>query len=133
MTGGRVVVLGPTGRNFAAGMSAASPMSSTKPVTSTPTATPRWSPSPASTDAEEIETLRHLIDRHAHLTHSQRAFRILALWENYVPMFVKVLPKDYSRVLQALERIKASGLTGDEAAMAAFEDNIRDAARITGG
>jgi len=43
------------------------------------------------------------------------------------------MPKDYKRVLQALDRVTAAGLSGDEAWMAAFEENARDLARVGGG
>ena len=50
-----------------------------------------------------------------------------------VPKFVKVMPKDYKRVLQALAKAQADGLSGDAALNAAFEANARDVARIGGG
>ena len=50
-----------------------------------------------------------------------------------VPKFVKVMPKDYKRVLQALAKAQADGLSGDEALDAAFEANARDVARVGGG
>ena len=43
------------------------------------------------------------------------------------------MPKDYKRVLQAMQRVKKSGLSGDDAIMAAFEENARDVSRIGGG
>jgi glutamate synthase (NADPH/NADH) large chain len=46
--------------------------------------------------------------------------------------FVKVLPKDYKRVLEAEKRVRAQGLSGDEAVMAAFQENIKDVARVGG-
>jgi len=46
--------------------------------------------------------------------------------------FVKVMPKDYQRVLQSMKRVQESGLSGDQA-MAAFEANARDVSRIGGG
>jgi glutamate synthase (ferredoxin) len=49
-----------------------------------------------------------------------------------VPKFVKVMPKDYQRVLQAIEKAIAAGLSGDDALSAAFEENARDVARIGG-
>ena len=49
-----------------------------------------------------------------------------------VPKFVKVMPKDYKRVLQAIKKAKDDGLTGDDALNAAFEANARDVARIGG-
>ena len=50
-----------------------------------------------------------------------------------VPKFVKVMPKDYKRMLQAIKRVTATGLGGDEALMAAFEENAKDQARVGGG
>ncbi|HOS94584.1 MAG TPA: hypothetical protein PLQ54_14785 [Armatimonadota bacterium] len=46
--------------------------------------------------------------------------------------FVKVYPKDYRRAQEAMARIEAMGLSGDEAVMAAFEENKRDVARVSG-
>jgi glutamate synthase (ferredoxin) len=46
---------------------------------------------------------------------------------------VKVLPKDYARVLAAVKRIQESGVSGEDAVMAAFVENTRDAARVGGG
>ena len=50
-----------------------------------------------------------------------------------VPQFVKVMPRDYARVLKALKKAKDDGLVGDDALNAAFEANARDVARIGGG
>jgi len=49
-----------------------------------------------------------------------------------VPKFVKVMPKDYRRVLEALNEAESRGLVGDAALMAAFEANKNDAARVSG-
>jgi glutamate synthase (ferredoxin) len=57
---------------------------------------------------------------------------ILANWDQMVPKFVKVMPRDYKRVLQAIQNALASGLSGDDALNAAFEENSRDVARIGG-
>ena len=81
---------------------------------------------------EEIAEVRAMIARHAEYTQSKRAKQILDLWEEMVPKFVKVLPKDYKRVLQTLERVKSAGLSGDEAIMAAFEENAKDLSRVGG-
>ena len=85
------------------------------------------------TNPEEVEELRTLIRRHGELTQSQRAWKVLAFWDEILPKLVKVMPKDYKRVLESLEKIKESGKSGDEAIMAAFELNARDAARVGGG
>ena len=43
------------------------------------------------------------------------------------------MPKDYKRVLQSLKKVEEQGLSGDEAIMAAFEENVHDVARVGGG
>jgi len=54
------------------------------------------------------------------------------MWNELTPKFVKVMPKDYRRMLEAVKRAEADGLSGDEAIMVAFEDNKNDAARVSG-
>ena len=71
-----------------------------------------------------------MVERHASLTGSLLAARLLADWESYAAKFVKVMPKDYRRVLQAVARAKERGLSGEEALEAAFEENLRDAASL---
>ena len=58
---------------------------------------------------------------------------MLADWRKLVPKFVKVMPKDYQRVLRAMQKVKEQGLSGDEAIMAAFEENVRDVAASAAG
>jgi glutamate synthase domain-containing protein 2/glutamate synthase domain-containing protein 1/glutamate synthase domain-containing protein 3 len=132
MTGGRVAVLGPTGRNFAAGMSGG--IAYVLDVTGEfPTRCNRAMVELETlTDPAETAELRAMIQRHAEYTRSERAQRILKLWEEMVPKFVKVMPRDYKRMLQAIERAQAAGLSGEEAVMAAFEENAHDKARIGG-
>jgi glutamate synthase (ferredoxin) len=84
-------------------------------------------------DVDEIEEVWKLIQRHQTYTNSSRAAMILADWKAYVPQFVKVLPHDYARIQKALKKAQASGLSGDDAIMAAFEENVRDVARVGGG
>jgi len=82
--------------------------------------------------AAEIAEVRALIEKHFEYTKSVRAKQILDGWKQYLPKFVKVLPKDYKRMLACIERAQAQGLTGDEAIMAAFEENARDTSRVGG-
>jgi len=133
MTGGHVVVLGATGRNFAAGMSGG--IAYVLDVTGD-------FPSRCNMamvglekleDPQETAEVRAMIERHVRYTGSDRGRFILQLWEDMVPKFVKVMPKDYNRVLMALKKANESGLSGDEAITAAFEENARDVARIGGG
>ena len=133
MTGGRVVVLGPVGRNFAAGMSGGVAYVLDEEGDFHKRCNPQGVGIEKVEDPEEVEELRRIIQRHAEHTRSQRAFKLLVLWQDYLPKFVKVMPKDYKRILTAIKRVQASGLSGEEALMAAFEENARDASRIGGG
>jgi glutamate synthase (ferredoxin) len=133
MTGGRVVVLGRTGRNFAAGMSGGMAYV----IDETGNFPARCNQDMILLDKleepEEIEFIRQMVERHAIYTRSQRAATVLANWNRYVPQFVRIIPKDYQRVLQTLKRLENAGLSGEEAVMAAFKENAKDAARIGGG
>jgi len=133
MTGGRVVVLGPTGRNFAAGMSGGIAYVLDETGDFPRRCNPQMVGLEKLADDAEIETVRQMIQRHAEYTRSQRAWKILALWEQYAAQFVKVMPKDYRRVLTAMQKVKAAGLSGEEATMVAFEENAKDLARVGGG
>ena len=82
--------------------------------------------------SEEMAEVRGMIERHAKYTQSKRAQQILNLWDEMAPKFVKVIPKDYKRVLESLEKVKSQGLSGDDAIMAAFEANARDLSRVGG-
>ncbi|MBI3801352.1 MAG: glutamate synthase large subunit, partial [Deltaproteobacteria bacterium] len=131
MTGGRVVVLGNTGRNFAAGMSGGTAYvfdedGSFKNRCNLETV------SLEHLEEGELQEVEGMIRRHATYTDSDRAWQILALWEETAPKFVKVLPKDYRRMLDAIRRAEQEGLAGEEAIMVAFEANKSDAARVSG-
>ncbi|MEI7958223.1 MAG: glutamate synthase-related protein, partial [Verrucomicrobiota bacterium] len=132
MTGGRVVVLGGTGRNFAAGMSGgvAYVLDETG---SFPCRCNQQMVGLEKMEGEEIEEIRQLIARHAQYTGSKRAAQVLAQWEAMAPKFVKVMPKDYKRVIAAIKKAQDDGLSGDDALNAAFEANSRDLARVGGG
>ena len=73
-----------------------------------------------------------MIETHLDWTKSARARQVLDHWDEMVPKFVKVLPKDYERMLACIARAESQGLTGDEAVMAAFEENSRDLSRVGG-
>jgi glutamate synthase domain-containing protein 3 len=131
MTGGRVVVIGTTGRNFAAGMSGGMAYvldedGTFKNRCNFETVTLE------RLDERDLQEVEELLKRHAVYTHSARAWQLLALWQETAPKFVKVMPRDYRRVLEALQEAEAKGLVGDEALMFAFEANKNDAARVSG-
>jgi glutamate synthase domain-containing protein 3 len=132
MTGGRVVVLGPTGRNFAAGMSGGVAYVLDVKNDFASRCNMQMVNLDKLTGPEEIRDVRALVERHVKYTGSNLGKQILNLWEEMVPKFVKVMPKDYQRVLESMERVKSSGLSGDEAIMRAFEENSKDLARVGG-
>ncbi|HEX7487759.1 MAG TPA: glutamate synthase-related protein, partial [Anaeromyxobacteraceae bacterium] len=132
MTGGRVVVLGPTGRNFAAGMSGGiayvldqegvfAKVCNRELVTLSPLV-----------DEEEIAAVRRLVERHVQYTESALGRRVLERWKESLARFVRVVPNDYRRVLEAQARMRQKGLSPEEAEMAAFEENTHDAMRVAG-
>jgi glutamate synthase (ferredoxin) len=133
MTGGHVVVLGRTGRNFAAGMSGGIAYILDEAGDFPTRVNLQMVELEKLADPDEIETIWKLIQRHQAYTKSGRAALVLKNWEGMMRKFVKVIPKDYKRVLQAMKKVKGQGLSGDEAIMAAFEENVRDVARVGGG
>ena len=132
MTGGKAVILGRTGRNFAAGMSGGVAYVLDE-VGDFPTrCNTEMVGLETLEDPEEIRELRDMIQRHVAYTHSRVGTRVLEQWDELVTKFVKVMPRDYKRVLQHIQQALANGLTGDDALNAAFEENARDIARISG-
>jgi glutamate synthase (ferredoxin) len=133
MTGGRVVVLGRTGRNFAAGMSGGVAYVLDEAGDFATRCNLDMVGLEKLADQDEIEMVWKLVQRHQAYTRSERAAKILGDWKNLVTKFVKVLPKDYKRAMEKMKEAEKGGLSGDQAIMAAFEANIRDVARVGGG
>jgi len=132
MTGGKVVVLGLTGRNFAAGMSGGIAYILDESGDFATRCNTSMVGLEKLEDPEEIKDLKQLIQQHVDYTESAIGERVLADWNAIAPKFVKVMPKDYKRVLQAIKEALEDGLSGDDALNAAFEANSRDVARIGG-
>ncbi|HLT09195.1 MAG TPA: glutamate synthase-related protein, partial [Micromonosporaceae bacterium] len=118
MTGGTVVVLGPTGRNFAAGMSGGyayvwqldrtrvnTELVDLRPVT-----------------GEHVETLHRMVQRHLDETGSPVARRILAAWPQSLDEFTAVIPRDYERAVTVIRAAQAAGREIDESVMAELAD-----------
>ncbi|HBS05287.1 MAG TPA: hypothetical protein DEA96_09995, partial [Leptospiraceae bacterium] len=115
MTGGRVVILGTTGRNFAAGMSGGIAYI--------------WDPAnkfreqvnAAMVDLEplvepqDIDEVLHMITRHQEYTNSTRAAEILKDWPERIREFVKVIPGDYKMALQKMEEENAMKMQQNKA------------------
>jgi glutamate synthase domain-containing protein 2/glutamate synthase domain-containing protein 3 len=132
MTGGRVVVLGPTGRNFAAGMSGGVAYVLDEDDSFNRNCNQEMATLYPLSDPEEIAEVRVMISKHAEYTHSDWTRQILAQWEEMVKKFVKVYPNDYRRVVETQKRFKLQGLSDEDAVMAAFEENSHDLARAGG-
>ena len=118
MTGGRVVVLGPTGRNFGAGMSGGVAYVY-DPDDTFPNRLNTEMVDLDPFDDDDREWLRATIRTHQSETGSAVAARILARWHEEVRHFRKVMPKDYKRVLEAMRTAEETGRDPLEAVMAA--------------
>ncbi|MDI3313197.1 MAG: glutamate synthase large subunit [Mycobacterium sp.] len=118
MTGGRVVILGRTGRNFAAGMSGGVAYVY-DPDGVFPANLNTEMVDLESLDAEDLAWLRGMIQAHVDATDSAVGQRILNDWPHQQRHFVKVMPRDYKRVLQAIAEAERTGADVDQAVMAA--------------
>jgi glutamate synthase (NADPH/NADH) large chain len=123
MTGGRVLVLGPIGRNFAAGMSGGIAYlldprdNATEPSELIKHVNPEMVDL-APLDEEEFEVVLELCRNHAELTGSAVAGRVLADPVRHLGRAIKVMPRDYQRVLEATRSAAATGRPVDEVIMA---------------
>ncbi len=125
MTGGRCVILGPTGKNFAAGMSGGIAyvldekhdlyMRLNKDQVMTDTLT----------ESHDIAELRSLIEEHVAATGSPRGKKILAAFHSYIPCFKKVMPRDYDRMLRSIAQFEEKGMSREQAEIQAFYANTR--------
>ena len=113
MTGGVVVVLGPTGRNFAAGMSGGTAFVWRLDAR-------RVNPELVELEpltADERMALHDLVERHYTETESAVAAALLARWPEAVEEFTAVVPRDYKRVLEVMRAAEAAGRDVDAAVM----------------
>ncbi len=112
MTGGKVAILGPTGRNFAAGMSGGYAFVLDIDEQRVNPELVELSP----VEGEAADELKDLVTRHHEETGSTVAEALLADWESSLVRFTEVMPSDYKRVLEAREEAIEEGLDEDEAA-----------------
>ncbi len=124
MTGGRVVVLGETGKNFAAGMSGGVVyvldenrdlyLKLNKELVSFTSLTEKY----------DIIELKEMIEEHVRCTNSEKGKKILDNFADYLPNFKKIIPHDYSRMLQAItQMMEERGLSREQAQIEAFNMN----------
>jgi glutamate synthase (NADPH/NADH) large chain len=115
MTGGRAVVLGPTGRNLAAGMSGGiAYLLDLDPANVNKAMVELQRPAP-----DDLRWLKEIVTRHHKLTGSAVAASLLGDWPRRSASFTKVMPRDYQRVLEAMRLARAEGRDVDTAIMEA--------------
>lgn len=125
MTGGRVAVLGATGKNFAAGMSGGIAyvldeesdlyLKLNKELVSTE----------AVTDKYDVLELKTMIQEHVECTNSEKGKEILEHFKDYLPKFKKIIPHDYKRMQKTIVQMEEKGLSSEQAQIEAFYSNIR--------
>ncbi|SEN11431.1 glutamate synthase large subunit [Lihuaxuella thermophila] len=122
MTGGRVVILGPVGKNFAAGMSGGIAYVLVEEIEKfVGLYNNEMVLLETLDDREEIEEVKRLVRNHVRYTGSRHAQRLLDHWDETVTKFVKVIPDDYKRMLELIGQMEESGLDRQQAVLAAFE------------
>lgn len=120
MTGGRVLVIGPTGRNFAAGMSGGVAYVLDQDHDLYLRVNKALIDLVPVTEAHDIAEIRAMLEEHLDATGSPRAREILADFAGSIPLFKKVMPRDYQVMAQEIARLEARGMTRDEAELIAF-------------
>ena len=125
MTGGRCVILGPTGKNFAAGMSGGIAYVLDEHHDLYLRLNKDQVMTDALTEPHDIAELRGLIEAHVAATGSPRGKKILAAFHSYIPCFKKVMPRDYDRMLRSIAQYEEKGLTRQQAEIEAFYANTR--------
>ncbi len=124
MTGGRVVILGPTGKNFAAGMSGgiAYVLDENRDLYK------RLNKSLVSfeevSNKYDVQELKTMIEEHVACTGSAKGKRILEHFGEYLPKFKKIMPHDYRRMMNTIVQMEEKGLSSEQAQIEAFYANV---------
>lgn len=121
MTGGTAVILGPTGRNLAAGMSGGIAYVLDENHDLYLRLNKQLVSMGEVTDKHDIDTLRDLIERHTKETGSKLGKKILADFDTYIKSFKKIIPNDYQRMMTEIAKGEARGLNHEESVMEAFK------------
>ena len=125
MTGGRVVVLGSTGKNFAAGMSGGIAYVLDEGNDLYRRLNKEMVSSGEITSKYDVLELKNMIQEHVALTNSEKGKRILDHFKEYLPKFKKIIPHDYERVLKTIVQMEEKGLSAEQAQIEAFYANTR--------
>ncbi|RHV80542.1 glutamate synthase large subunit [Clostridium sp. OF10-22XD] len=120
MTGGKVVVLGRTGKNFAAGMSGGIAYVLDMENDLYKRLNKEMIHVEAVSDKYEIGELKQMIMDHVNYTNSEIGKRILDKFNEYLPKFKKIIPKDYEKMMNTIVAMEEKGLTSEQATIEAF-------------
>ena len=120
MTGGRVAILGPTGKNFAAGMSGGIAYVLDENHELYLHLNKQMVDMDAVSERHDAEELRALIEGHVRETGSPLGRRILGDFEKYLPKFKKIIPRDYKRMIAAIGQMEEKGMSHEKATLEAF-------------
>ena len=125
MTGGCVVVLGPTGKNFAAGMSGGIAYVLDEDRSFYKRLNKELVSFEDVSNKYDVLELKGLIQEHVAYTNSEKGKRILDHFSEYLPKFKKIVPHDYRRMMNAIVQMEEKGLNSEQAQIEAFYANIR--------
>ena len=120
MTGGRVVILGATGKNFAAGMSGGIAYVLDENHELYLRLNKQMVDMEAVTERHDGEELRTLIEHHVRETGSPLGKRVLDRFQEYLPKFKKIIPRDYKRMITTIGQMEEKGMSQEKATMEAF-------------
>ena len=120
MTGGRVVILGATGKNFAAGMSGGIAYVLDENHELYLRLNKQMVDMEAVTERHDAEELRTLIEHHVRETGSPLGKRVLDHFQEYLPKFKKIIPRDYKRMITTIGQMEEKGMSHEKATMEAF-------------
>ncbi len=125
MTGGRVVVLGSTGKNFAAGMSGGIAYVLDEGNDLYKRLNKEMVSSGELTSKYDVLELKDMLKEHVTATNSAKAKEILEHFEAYLPKFKKIIPHDYERVMKTIVQMEEKGLSAEQAQIEAFYANTK--------
>ncbi len=123
MTGGRVVILGRTGKNFAAGMSGGIAYVLDEDNDLYTRLNKGMVSSEEITSKYDVLELKEMIEEHVKLTNSEKGKLVLDNFSEYLPKFKKIVPHDYKRMLMAIVQMEEKGLNAEQAQIEAFYAN----------
>ena len=120
MTGGRVVVIGKTGKNFAAGMSGGIAYVLDEDSKLYTKLNKQLVSSETVTDKYDVQELKEIITEHVAYTNSKKGKEILDNFGEYLPKFKKIVPNDYKKMMNKIVQMEEKGLSSEQAQIEAF-------------